>query len=175
MSRHGAFADYLILPAENLHPVPDAVLGCRRIHRAARRGARDSEQVPIGLRDRVLVVGDGKLGQLVAQTLALTGRAVRPRGTLVLKSTYAGVLTLDASAVVVQELTLVGSRCGPFAPALRLLEEQRGAVEPLIQARYALRDGLVAFEQAQRPGVLKVLLEMDDGPSSRGSEVVRTA
>jgi len=123
----------------------------------------------------VLVVGDGKLGQLVAQTLALTGRAVRPRGTLVLKSTYAGALTLDASAVVVQELTLVGSRCGPFAPALRLLEEQRVAVEPLIQARYALRDGLVAFEQAQRPGVLKVLLEMDDGPSSRGSEVVRTA
>jgi len=171
-------------------------------------------------------VGDGKLGQLVTQTLALTGcallvvgrhdaklavlaargietgrvdgatrgafdvavectgnpegfavaqRAVRPRGTLVLKSTYAGALTLDASAIVVQELTLVGSRCGPFAAALRLLEEQRVAVEPLIQARYALRDGLVAFEQAQRPGVLKVLLEMDDGPSSRGSEVVRTA
>src|SRR5438552_2075050 len=106
---------------------------------------------------------------------AVAQRAVRPRGTLVLKSTYAGALTLDASAVVVQELTLVGSRCGPFAPALRLLEEQRVAVEPLIQARYALRDGLVAFEQAQHPGVLKVLLEMDDGRSSRGSAVVRTA
>ena len=227
VSRHGAFADYLILPAENLHPVPDAVSSDAAVFTEPLAAALEiQEQVPIGLRDRVLVVGDGKLGQLVAQTLALTGcallvvgrhdaklavlaargietgradratrgafdvavectgnpegfavaqRAVRPRGTLVLKSTYAGALTLDASAVVVQELTLVGSRCGPFAPALRLLEEQRVAVEPLIQARYALRDGLVAFEQAQRPGVLKVLLEMDDGRSSRGSAVVRTA
>jgi len=227
VSRHGAFADYLILPAENLHPVPDAVSSDAAVFTEPLAAALEiQEQVPIGVRDRVLVVGDGKLGQLVAQTLALTGcallvvgqhdaklavlaargietgrvdratrgafdvavectgnpegfavaqRAVRPRGTLVLKSTYAGGLTLDASAVVVQELTLVGSRCGPFAPALRLLEEQRIAVEPLIQARYALRDGLVAFEQAQRPGVLKVLLEMDDGRSSRGSEVVRTA
>ena len=227
VSRHGAFAEYLILPAENLHPVPDAVSSDAAVFTEPLAAALEiQEQVPIGLRDRVLVVGDGKLGQLVAQTLALTGcallvvgrhdgklavlaargietgrvdratrgafdvavectgnpegfavaqRAVRPRGTVVLKSTYAGALTLDASAVVVQELTLVGSRCGPFAPALRLLEEERVAVEPLIQARYALRDGLVAFEQAQRPGVLKVLLEMDDGPSSRGSEVVRTA
>src|SRR5438552_1694094 len=89
---------------------------------------------------------------------AVAQRAVRPRGTLVLKSTYAGALTLDASAVVVQELTLVGSRCGPFAPALRLLEEQRVAVEPLVHARYPLGEALTAFDHAQRPGVLKVLL-----------------
>jgi len=168
------------------------------------------EQVRIGSNDRVLVVGDGKLGQLVAQTLALTGcallvigrhdaklallaargietgrtdrvtsaefdvavectgnpdgfavaqRAVRPRGTLVLKSTYAGALTLDAAAVVVNELTLVGSRCGPFAPALRLLAEGRVAVEPLIHARYPLDQAAAAFEQAHRAGVLKVLVE----------------
>ncbi len=157
----------------------------------------------------MLVLGDGKLGQLVAQTLSLapcdllvagrhpsklallgkrgirtggpdtvapggfdvvvecTGNpdglgvalsAVRARGTVVLKSTYAGAVTLEASPVVVNELTLVGSRCGPFAPALRLLAERRVDVEPLIQARYPLRDGLAAFEHAARPGVLKVVL-----------------
>ena len=84
--------------------------------------------------------------------------AVRPRGTVVLKSTYAGAVKLEASPVVVNELTLVGSRCGPFAPALRLLAERRVDVEPLIQARYPLRDGLAAFEHAARPGVLKVVL-----------------
>src|SRR2546425_835986 len=91
---------------------------------------------------------------------AVAQRAVRPRGTLVLKSTYAGALTLDAAAVVVNELTLVGSRCGPFAPALRLLAEGRVAVEPLIHARYPLAGAVTAFEQAQRPGVLKVLLDI---------------
>jgi len=212
VSRHGAFADYLILPAENLHPVPDALSTDAAVFTEPLAAALEiQEQVPIGPRDRVLVVGDGKLGQLVAQTLALagcallvvgrhdaklavlaargieTGRAdrarrgafdvavectgnpegfavaqgaVRPRGTLVLKSTYAGALTLDASAVVVQELTLVGSRCGPFSPALRLLAEGRVAVEPLIHARYPLANVLMAFEHAQRPGVLKVLLDI---------------
>jgi len=86
-------------------------------------------------------------------------RAVRPRGTLVLKSTYAGALTLDASALVVNEVTLVGSRCGPFAPALRLLAEGRVAVQPLIHARHPLGEGVAAFEEAQRTGVLKVLVE----------------
>src|SRR3977135_3414131 len=157
------------------------------------------------------MVGDGKLGQLVAQTVALTGcallvvgrhdaklallaargietgrtdrakrgefdvvvectgnsqgfavaqRAVRPRGTLVLKSTYAGALTLDAAAVVVNERTLVGSRGRPFATALRFLAEGRVAVESLIHARYRLAEAVTAFEHAQRPGVLKVLLDI---------------
>ncbi len=210
--RHGAFADYLILPAENLHPIPDAVSTDAGVFTEPLAAALEiQEQVPIGSGDRVLVVGDGKLGQLVAQTLALTRctllvvgrhnsklalletrgietahadramrgefdvavectgdpegfavaqRAVRPRGTLVMKSTYAGALTLDASAVVVQELTLVGSRCGPFAPALRLLVEKRVAVEPMIHARYPLGEALTAFDHAQRPGVLKVLLDI---------------
>ena len=169
------------------------------------------EQVQVRADDHVLVVGDGKLGQLIAQTLAVTGchllvlgrhpgkldllaglgiqvgrsdavepgafdvvvectgnpegftvaqTALRPRGTLVMKSTYAGPLTLDASALVVNELTLVGSRCGPFSPALRLLAEGRVVVEPLIHARYPLREGLAAFAHAERPGVLKVLLEI---------------
>ena len=63
---------------------------------------------------------------------------------------------------MVNELTLVGSRCGPFAPALRLLAERRVAVEPLIHARYPLARAVAAFEHAQRPGVLKVLVESAD-------------
>jgi len=77
----------------------------------------------------------------------------------VLKSTYAaGRLELDASALVVDEVSIVGSRCGPFAPALRLLE--RGAVDvaPLVEARYSLEDGAAAFVHAARPAALKVVL-----------------
>ena len=210
VGRHGAFAEYLALPADNLHAVPDEVSTDAATFTEPLAAALEiQEQVPLHPGDRVLVLGDGKLGQLVAQTLSLTpcdllvtGRhpsnlallgkrgirtggpdtvapggfdvvvectgnpdglgvalsAVRPRGTVVLKSTYAGAVTLEASPVVVNELTLVGSRCGPFAPALRLLAERRVDVEPLIQARYPLRDGLAAFEHAARPGVLKVVL-----------------
>lgn len=212
VGRHGAFAEYLTLPVENLHHVPDDVSTDAATFTEPLAAALEvQQQVAIRSGDRVLVVGDGKLGQLIAQTLALTGcglvvvgrhagklellaaggirtaapdavergafdvavectgnadgfalaqHALRPRGTLVMKSTYAGALTLDAARVVVNELTLVGSRCGPFAPALRLLAERRVAVEPLIEARYPLRDGVAAFEHAGRPGVLKVLLEM---------------
>lgn len=212
--RHGAFAEYLTLPAENLHLVPEAVSTEAAVFTEPLAAALEiQQQVELGRDDRVLVVGDGKLGQLVAQTLALTGcnllvvgrhpakldllarrgirttgsdglephafdvavectgnpegfavavKALRPRGTLVMKSTYAGALTLDASAVVVNELTLVGSRCGPFAPALRLLAERRVAVESLIHARYPLRDGLAGFAHAERPGVLKVLLDINE-------------
>jgi threonine dehydrogenase-like Zn-dependent dehydrogenase len=210
--RDGAFADLLTLPVENLHPVPDAITDEGAVFVEPLAAAFEIlEQVEIGASDRVLVVGDGKLGQLVARALASTGcqlrvvgrhpsklellaalgietgsaadvepkafdvaiectgnpsgfeiarRALRPLGTLVLKSTYAGELTLDASAVVVDELTLVGSRCGPFAPALELLGSGAVEVEPLIAARYPLDRALEAFEHAGRRGVLKVLLDM---------------
>ncbi|MFQ5890511.1 MAG: alcohol dehydrogenase catalytic domain-containing protein [Gemmatimonadota bacterium] len=212
VGRDGAFADYLVLPAENLHRVPDAVPAEAACFVEPLAAALEiQEQVPIGPEDRVVVVGAGKLGQLIARTLVLTGcdltvvgrepgklatlaelgirtgagqglepaafdvavectgnpdgfeiarRAVRPRGTLVMKSTYAGRLTLDASALVVDEITLVGSRCGPFAPAIELLREERVRVEPLIDARYPLEQALLAFEAAARPGALKVLLEI---------------
>ena len=163
--------------------------------------------------DKVLLLGDGKLGQLIAQTLALTGcellvvgrhpqklallsgrgiatgtaedveagafdvavectgnaegfalaqRSLRPRGTLVLKSTYAGKLALDASALVVDEIAVVGSRCGSFAPALRTLAAGRVEVEPLIQARFSLQDGLKAFAKASERNCLKVLLNIGE-------------
>jgi threonine dehydrogenase-like Zn-dependent dehydrogenase len=90
--------------------------------------------------------------------LELSRQLVRPRGRLVLKSTFASDATLNISALIVDEIQLVGSRCGPFAPALRLLEHQLIATEPLIAGRFALRDGLDAFRAAA--GQLKILLEV---------------
>lgn len=210
VNRHGAFAEYLTLPVGNLHVIPDGVSTEVAVFTEPLAAALEiQEQVAIAPTMRVLVVGDGKLGQLAAQTLALTGcelvvsgrheakldllrrrgiataapdavstaafdvavectgnpqgfavaqRALRPRGTLVMKSTYADKLTLDASAVVVNELTLIGSRCGPFPKALALLAAGAVDVVPLVTARYPLDRALDAFDHAQRPGALKVLL-----------------
>lgn len=212
VNRHGAFGEYLCLPVENLHPVPDNIPSEVATFTEPLAAALEiQQQVALDANDRVLVVGDGKLGQLVAQTLALTGcellvvgrhreklanleargiktdlaeavkdrafdisvectgnpegfaiarRALRPRGTLVLKSTYAGNLNIDASSLVVDEITLIGSRCGPFPAALQLLATGQVDVQPLIHGRYPLSEGLLAFELAQRRGVLKVLLEI---------------
>ena len=107
---------------------------------------------------------------------AAARRLVRPRGTIVLKSTYHGSPDADDSTarlsslkselaevltmVAVDEVTLAGSRCGPFAPALRLLERGLVDVAPLIQARYPLNEALVAFEHASHPGTLKVLVDL---------------
>jgi threonine dehydrogenase-like Zn-dependent dehydrogenase len=210
--RHGAFAECLTLPVANLHEVPENVPDDAAVFTEPLAAALEiQEQVRIGPGDRVVVVGNGKLGTLVAQTLALTGctlqvvgrnparlallaargidagltgdladgradvavectgneeglelarRAVRPRGTIVLKSTYRGRASLDISRVVVDEITLVGSRCGPFAPALALLAEGRVDVAPLVHARFPLTDAIAAFAEAARPGVLKVLLDV---------------
>jgi threonine dehydrogenase-like Zn-dependent dehydrogenase len=216
VNRNGAFADYLTLPIANLHPVPDSLsTDVATFTEPLAAALQIQEQVSISANDRVLVVGDGKLGLLVAQTLALTGcellaigkhpeklailkrqgiatgtpetlqdkpftrqyslavectgnpagfdlarAALRPRGTLILKSTYAGKLTIDASSLVVDEITLMGSRCGPFAKALELLTQAKVDVESLIQGRYGLKEGLAAFDRARQRGVLKVLLEV---------------
>lgn len=88
-------------------------------------------------------------------------RYVRPRGTLVLKSTYASTLSIDASRIVVNEVTLLGSRCGPFDKAISLLQQGGVDVSYLIEAKYHLRDGLLAFAHAERKGSLKILLEME--------------
>lgn len=90
--------------------------------------------------------------------LAHALRLVRPRGTLVLKSTFAGTASIDLTKIVVAEITVIGSRCGPFAPALRLLERTAVDVAALTEAEYPLRNGLDAFAFAARPGVRKVLL-----------------
>ncbi|BAY80989.1 zinc-containing alcohol dehydrogenase superfamily protein [Calothrix parasitica NIES-267] len=214
VNRNGAFADYLSLPTENLYPVPDNIpTEVATFTEPIAAALEIQTQIKIHPQDKVLVVGDGKLGQLVAQTLSITGcdlfavgrhdkklanlrargiktgksediqertfdiavectgnaqgfamaqKALRPRGTLVLKSTYAGNLSLDASAIVVDEITLIGSRCGRFAPALELLAREQIDVQPLIDARYSLSQGIAAFERAQIKGTQKVLLNISD-------------
>ena len=210
----GVFAEYLRLPLENLHRVPDSVPDEEAVFTEPLAAALEiHEQIHIHPTDRALVVGAGRLGQLIAQTLALIGcdlrvvarhdyqrqiltdrgivtvtedeigmgemdlvvdatgapggfalarRAVRPRGTLVVKSTYADDLTVDFSSLVVDEVRVVGSRCGPFAPALRLLENDQVDPKPLIMGRYPLSEGLTALEYAAKPGVFKILLQPDD-------------
>jgi 2-desacetyl-2-hydroxyethyl bacteriochlorophyllide A dehydrogenase len=209
--RDGVFAEYTKLPLENLHRVPASVSDEAAVFTEPLAAALEiQQQVQIKPTDRVLLVGAGRLGQLIAQTLALTGchlgvvarhasqkdllkargiqsitedelqshqwdavveatgsaqgfdlarKAIRPRGTLVLKSTYKGDVQVNFSSIVVDEITVIGSRCGPFAPALRLLET--GEVDPmgLITAQYKLSDALRAFDLAAQPGMLKVLLK----------------
>ena len=88
-------------------------------------------------------------------------KLVRPRGTIVLKTTVAGTQTLAWAPFVIDEVTLVGSRCGPFDRALNALEHGLVDVEPLITDRFSLSNGVMALQRAQQKGALKVLLEMD--------------
>jgi threonine dehydrogenase-like Zn-dependent dehydrogenase len=85
-------------------------------------------------------------------------RLVRPLGTLVLKSTFAGKANVNLTKLVVGEINVVGSRCGPFETAVKLLADGRIDPRPMIEAEYALKDGLAAFDHAARPGVRKVLV-----------------
>ncbi len=86
---------------------------------------------------------------------------VRPKGTIVLKSTFQGTPAWEAWRVVVDEISVVGSRCGRFAPALELLESGKISVNGLISDTLPLADGLRAMELSARPGVLKILLTME--------------
>ncbi len=193
-SRNGAFAEFLTLPAENLHEVPDTIPTEDAVFIEPLAAALEiQEQISVSPDDRVLIVGHGKLGRLIERTLALTGckltvagrgtvvpekqfdivvecsgnpagfeiarRAVRPRGTIVMKSTYAGDLTFNASSLVVDEITLIGSRCGPFAKAIALLGSHSIDVSDLVDARYPLDKAITAFGHAQRSGALKVLVQ----------------
>jgi threonine dehydrogenase-like Zn-dependent dehydrogenase len=112
-----------------------------------------SEDLPPGDYDIVVEASGSPSG------LDLALNRVRPRGTVVMKSTYAGRYPLDPAALVVPEVSLVGCRCGPFAAALRLLRDGRVDPRPLIHHIFPLARGLEALAQAQRPGVLKVLLD----------------
>lgn len=213
----GIFAEYATLPVENLHLVPEDVSDDEAVFvEPLAANFEMLEQVHIRPTERVLVLGDGKMGQLAAQVLALSGcevwmvgkheeklvlaarrgvrtlrleeaehltrkseridgvvectgsaqglalalQLVRARGTIFLKSTVAEQGTLDLSTIVVNEIRVQGSRCGPFEPALRALREKRVEVHPLISARYALDEAIDAFRYADQKGVLKVLLTM---------------
>lgn len=209
--RDGVFAEYTTLPLENLHRVSASVPDDAAVFTEPLAAALEiQQQTQIQPTDRVLLIGAGRLGQLIAQTLSLTGcdlrvmarhshqqkiltdrhirliaeaeiqprrwdivveatgsldgfnmarKAIRPRGTLVMKSTYKGEINVNFSSIVVDELTIIGSRCGPFDPALRLLEKNEVDPSVLIAKRFKLSEAVKAFEEAARPGMLKVLLE----------------
>ena len=108
---------------------------------------------PDGLLDIVVECSGDPSGLATALEL------VRPRGTIVLKSTYQGLAEVDLSRVVVDEIRLIGSRCGPFRAALGMLQSGRVEVTSLIEASYPLADGLTALQHAGRRGALKVLIQ----------------
>jgi threonine dehydrogenase-like Zn-dependent dehydrogenase len=112
-----------------------------------------AEALPAGDYDIVVEASGNPTG------LDLALARVRPRGTVVMKSTYVGRYPLDPAALVVPEVSLVGCRCGPFAAALRLLRDGRVDPRPLIHHTFPLSRGLEALAWAQRPGVLKVLID----------------
>lgn len=92
--------------------------------------------------------------------LHLAAARVRPRGTLVVKSTYHGDISFNMTDMVIREITIMGSRCGPFPPALDLLDRQLVDVGPLIEATYGLEQGVEALNRAGTQGVKKVLFKM---------------
>ncbi|HET9222566.1 MAG TPA: alcohol dehydrogenase catalytic domain-containing protein [Roseiflexaceae bacterium] len=148
---------------ELLHSMGIATVHATAIELTDKETRRQGEQSE-GLRSPGLPVSLSRAFDVVVDCtghpsgLDISRRLVRPRGRLVLKSTFASDATLDISALIVDEIQLIGSRCGPFAPALRLLERGTIATEPLIAGRFALRDGLDAFRAAN--GRLKIVLEV---------------
>lgn len=205
--RAGAFAERLTVPLENLHPVPANVSDEEAVFVEPLAAAiRIVEQLSPPPGTRALVLGDGRLGMLVAQVLEgvtvtsrrpekqaiLTGlglpwvasdqdlepdhfdlvvectgvpamleralELVRPQGTVVLKSSWSQAAPVQMASLMVKEVHLQGSRCGPFLPALRALSTGAVQVKPLIDRSFSLSDGLEAFNRAGTPGVLKVLL-----------------
>jgi threonine dehydrogenase-like Zn-dependent dehydrogenase len=207
----GSFAEYVNVPIANLHTVPDGVSDDAAVFAEPLAAAYEVlEQVHVMPNQDCVVLGDGKLGLLVAQVLRQAGaqvlavghhpanleilarrdietvedadwhpshaslvvdatgtapglqravEATRPRGTVVLKSTTATITNLDLSSLVVNEIRVVGSRCGPFPPALRALETGSIDVASLISHRTSLADAEDALRCAGEPGQLKVLIE----------------
>ena len=216
VGRDGAHAEFLTLPARNLLEVPNAVSDGQAVFAEPLAAAFGiTEQIEILPETKVVVIGDGKLGNLCAQTLSLKSRNVvlvgkhkkklallrardietvllddalklsrsfdvaveasgsesgfnlaldliKPRGKLVLKSTFHGAAQWQAWRVVVDEITIVGSRCGRFSPALELLKNRSVEVESLVSEELSLSDGVQAIERAGQKGVMKVLLSMTD-------------
>jgi len=212
VGRDGAHAEFLTLPVENLLPVPNSISDKHAVFTEPLAAACGIlERVKITSRNRVAVIGDGKLGLLCAQVIALTGAPLvligkhpsklsiaerrgietanpkeaakrkrqfdvvveasgaaagfelaldllQPKGQLVLKSTFHGKTQFDAARIVVDELKIVGSRCGRFTPALELLKKKAIDVDSLISEEYSLLFGVNAMRRAAERGVLKVLL-----------------
>ncbi|MDP8241357.1 MAG: alcohol dehydrogenase catalytic domain-containing protein [Candidatus Hatepunaea meridiana] len=213
LGRDGAFAEYLHLPVTNLHIVPDSISDQDAVFVEPLAAAFEiTEQVRLRSEDTVLVIGDGKLAQLIVRVLALYGcridvagisetkirrmkdipsrvylnnnppqltysivieasgspsgwetavNSVATRGTIILKSTYAGKFNLNLAPLVINEITVIGSRCGPFSTALSALED-RITISDLIDFEYPLDEWRDAFTKAREPETLKVVLRIGD-------------
>jgi len=206
----GAFREFLTLPLRNLHRVPPGISNEQAVFvepLAAACEILDQVRIPSGA--PVAVLGDGKLGLLIAQVLKSHGADVhlyghhreklriadalgidsrarkntpaaaydwvvdatgsslgltqavkmtKPRGTVIMKSTVHGVVAIDSAPMIVNEITLVGSRCGRFEPALKLLKSGRVEVDKLISETLPLKKAPLAFRRAVQTGAMKVLL-----------------
>jgi len=214
LDHNGAFADYLRLPCENLHTLPDTIDDDQATFVEPLAAAfQVLKQIKLDGRKWVTVLGDGRLGLLVAQVLQTAGvpvrvvgkhtsklalcekwgirsrllddivprhdqdvvidctgsaegfelalQIVRPRGILVLKSTFAANTPLNLARVVIDEVSIVGSRCGPFKEAIRALAQKQVDVVSLIHRRMKLEQGVEAMQLAGKSGVLKVMLTME--------------
>ena len=211
----GAFAEYLTLPESNLHLIPDEIPSEQAVFIEPLAAACEIlDQVQIPPDEAVAVLGDGKLGLLIAQVLrahgarvTLYGRhehklrlarkigietataekrsqaafpfvvdstgstaglaeavaMVRPRGTVVMKSTVHDSVAIDTAAIIVNEITLVGSRCGRFEPAIEMLRTRKVDVTGILSAEYPLEEAAAAFREAAQRGVLKILLRNQRG------------
>jgi len=218
LSKDGCFAEFITLPEKNLHIVSSSVSDDEAVFTEPLAACFETlKQVKINENDRVAVMGDGKLGLLMAQVaglksqnVVLVGRheehlklakgqglsvavlekskrmealkrekchividcagtpeglslsmdIVKPRGKIVLKSTFAGGLPLNLAPLVINEVTVIGSRCGPFPDALRALQSRKINVASLISKKFPLSHGIEAMEYAKKRGVLKVILDV---------------
>ncbi|MFC1851017.1 alcohol dehydrogenase catalytic domain-containing protein [candidate division CSSED10-310 bacterium] len=214
LNKDGILAEYATLPLSNLRIVPPSLAPQQAVFCEPLAAAvQISNQIQIQPTARVLLLGDGKLGSLIAQTLALTGcdltvlgrhpaklndllkhtanitvqtelssrydrtfdvvveatgrsqglqlacRYVKPRGTVIMKSTLSHRDNIDLNKVVIDEITIIGSRCGPFSAALRLLESRKVQTDFLIEAIMPLSQGEEAFQQASKRGSKKILID----------------
>jgi threonine dehydrogenase-like Zn-dependent dehydrogenase len=217
VAHDGAFAEYLALPLENLHVVPQGVSDEQAVFVEPLAAACEIlDQVNVRKFREAAVLGDGKLAQLIARVLrtklprvvmygkhagklalaqragiqakrvrgdardpdrikesydlvveatgsptglALAQHVTKPRGILVLKSTFHGAAQVETWPIVVKEITVVGSRCGPFAKAIALLRSSKVDPMPLIARVFRLAEAPAAIKFAQRTGVMKVLLK----------------
>jgi len=215
----GAYAEYLTLPLENLHVVPDGLSDEQAVFVEPLAAACEIlDQVNMKKLRSAAVLGDGKLAQLIARVLrtavsqvlmygkhenklalarcagiqtkkvrgdtsdlkrikenyrliveatgspsglSLAQHMTEPRGTLVLKSTFHGAVPAETWPIVVKEITVVGSRCGPFAKAIALLRSGKVDPRPLITRTFPLAEAPAAIRFAQQPGVMKVLLKQE--------------
>ena len=218
VAHDGAFAEYLALPLENLHVVPDSVSDEQAVFVEPLAAACEVlEQVDARKFPSAAVLGDGKLAQLIGRVLrtaiprvvmygkhekklalarqagietkkvrgdasdlkrvkenyrllveatglaaglTLAQQMTEPRGTLVLKSTFHGTAPVETWPIVVKEINLLGSRCGPFEKAIALLRADKVDPRPLIARTFPLADATEAIPFAQRTGLMKVLLKV---------------